>query len=203
MDRLEACGRLRLDEATWAASVVHGKVAHSSFHTRAYFTLATMVGTMLGLTIAGVLSLFLSPTWMMAHPLLLLVATLVLAALGTLWGVDRGWKRMAVVLDKAWREGLAKRGIPVEAEVTYVLDERGLEYRTNNFTAIASFTSIHQIVREDPYWIVGADALTLCLPDSAFSSSDEAQIFMRELWDRIGEEAQERSKMASLSLGQA
>ena len=54
-----------------------------------------------------------------------------------------------------------------------------------------------------PYWIVGADALTLCLPDSAFSSSDDASAFMRALWDRIGEEAQERSKMASLSLGQA
>ncbi|QPC97852.1 hypothetical protein [Qipengyuania soli] len=203
MERLEAHGRLRLDEATWAASVVHGKVAHTGFHTRAYFTLATMVGTMLGLTIAGILSLFIPPTWMMAHPISVLFAMLVLAAFGTLWGVDRGWKRVAIVLDKAWREGLAKRGIPNEADVAYVLDERGLEYRTDNFTAVASYPSIHQIVRDEPYWIVGADALTLCLPDSAFASNDDATAFMRTLWDRIGEDAQERSKMASLSLGQA
>lgn len=200
MDGREASCTLCDDEMTWAASKVYSRVAKAPIHTRLYMTLATLGGTMSGVVIALVISIFFSAYQMATYWPVTLAVFLLLTALGTVWGVGRGWKKISILLDKAWREGLVKRGVPPEVEARYALREDGIEFTTGRLTALATYASIHEILHDDPYWIIAADGQTLCLPDRAFASAQEAEAFLQLLWQRIDQPSRDRSRLTGLRL---
>jgi hypothetical protein len=188
-----ATGWLTQEQAGWAASVIYRKTAKTSFHGWAYPFVSAVSGMVTGSLIIGVIAFVLPPETVWRFPLLAMSMGLTVPLLGGAIGLAIGNRRLAVVLDLAWRHGLAARGVPEQIEAQWALTNTGLAYRTARFEGEAVYASIHQVLHEHGYWIAGCDTLTLCIPDTAFASPDEADAFASALLSRIPEAAKARS----------
>ena len=196
----EARGWLTQEQAGWAANVIYGQIAHVGFHRWAYPLTGAITGFVMGGLLVGLLAFFVPSTILMRAPLPVFLGGFSILLLGAAYGLGLGHKRLAIVLGKAWSAGLDQRGVPVQIEAAWRLTDTGVSYRTARFSGEAVYASIHQLLHEHGYWIIGADALTLCIPDTAFAEPDHAQAFMSRLLGRMSEPARERSvKIAAAS----
>lgn len=187
-----AKGWLTQEQASWAAGVILARVANIGFHRWAFPLVASVSGVLLGMLVAG--SMLLLPFELLLENSAVFYALWLLGPIvGGACGLAYAHKRSALLLDKAWRQGLAERGVPEQVEARWSLTGTGVRYETAHFSGHAPFASIHQVLHESDYWIIGVDALTLCIPATAFASQEDAQAFMSQLLSRIEPAARERS----------
>ncbi|MGX7895017.1 hypothetical protein [Tsuneonella sp. HG222] len=190
---VEGRGWLTQQQASWAAAIMYARLSHHRFHQVAYPLLATGVGFLLGLLLTTLAGTFLGLGLQPWHPAVYVTVAFGIPLLGACLGFVFGQRRLAIVLAKAWRQELDRRGVPDQVEATYALGEDGIVYRTDRFTGEAAYASIHQVLRIAPYWIVAADSLTLCISDDCFADAGQARAFIAALLARIEEPARERS----------
>lgn len=189
----EASGWLTQEQAGWAGSVVYAKVARPGFHSWAYPLTGAVTGLVVGMLVVGILGLLVPGHWMVRSPMLAGLSAFALPLLGGALGLAYANRRLGIQLAKAWRGGLALRGVPDQVEARWTLTDTGLAYHTARFSGEAAYGSLHQLLHEGGYWIVGADALTLCIPNTAFASPGEANGFMTQLLGQMSEPARDRS----------
>ncbi|MCR2834100.1 hypothetical protein [Parerythrobacter lacustris] len=192
-----ASGWLTQEQAGWAASVIQHRIAGSGFHGWAYPLTGAVAGMLLALMLVGLIGSAMPAENFLDHPLLAATAALAIPLVGGALGLAFANRRLGVVVGKAWRQGLAERGVPDQIEAQWALTESGLSYRTARFTGEAVYASIHQLVHEHGYLIAAADALTLCIPDTAFASPEDAKAFADTLLERMPEAARARSSAAA------
>jgi hypothetical protein len=192
----EASGWLTQEQAAWAGNVTYAKVARPGFHGWAYPLTGAVTGLVVGLLVIGVLAFLVPSDWIMRSPALVGWFGFAVPLLGGALGLAYAHRRLGIVLAKAWRGGLVERGVPEQVEARWTLTDTGLAYHTARFSGEAAYASLHQLLHEHGYWIIAADALTLCIPDTAFASPDDANAFMAQLLSRMPEPARERSVSA-------
>lgn len=195
----EASGWLTREEANWAAGIVQSRAAALGFHAWAYpltrMTTALICGL---LVLVGFLAMFPIEVLLMRYPLQFVGIGLWVPLLAALFGLWFANRRLTVIYTKAHAEALAARGVPDQFETRWTLTATGVTYQTARFAAEAAYASVHQVLHEGGYWIIACDALTLCIPDTAFADAEAANVFMGALLARISEPARERSVMAKL-----
>lgn len=188
-----ANGWLTQEQAGWAAGIIFRKIARPGFHGRAYPLTSAVTGMLVGVLLVSLIATLMPSQILWRVPLFTIGLGLTIPFVFGALGLAQGNRRLAVVLDKAWREGLAQRGVPHQIEARWALTETGLAYRTARFEGEAVYASIHEVQHETGYWIVACDTLTLCIPDGAFASADDASAFMGALLARIPDAARARS----------
>lgn len=188
-----ARGWLTQEQAGWAAGRVFELTARPRFHRWAYPMAGMVTGILLATTVLGTIFVFLPPEVVYQHPQLISLIGLAVPSLTGLLGLVLANKRLGIVLNKAWYSGLADRGVPDQIEATWSLTPTGLAYHTPRFEAVAPYGAIHQVLHEGPYWIVAADALTLCIPEAAFATPRDEAAFFNALLERLDEPARGRS----------
>lgn len=192
-ETVEARGWLTQEQASWAANVIYSRIAHVGFHRWAY-PLTGAVSGFVGSALMVALFVLLVPSeLLMRAPFAVFVGGFLVLILGAAYGLGMGYKRLGIVLGKAWNSGLDARGVPQQLEAHWRLTATGVCYETARFSGEAAYASIHQLLHEHGYWIIGADSLTLCIPDTAFGSAQDAEIFMSRLLARMTEPARARS----------
>lgn len=192
-EELSASGWLTQEQASWGASVIYADVARPGFHRWAYPLTGAVTGTVVAIVAVGLLILMLPRNLLWQFPTLAFGGILMAILAGSALGLATAYKRLGLVLDKAWRSGLESRGVPLQIEARWSLTDSGLSYATARFSGEAPFSAIQQILYRHGYWIVAIDALTLCIPDTAFVSGEQARVFMSHLLARIDEPARARS----------
>lgn len=190
---LEARGWLTQEQARWAASVIYGRVAHAGFHQWAYPLAGGVTGFLAAVVLVGAAGFLIPSGLLMRYPAAVFFGGAVLLLSGAAFGLRRSYNRLGIVLGKAWDAGLDRRGVPLQIEARWGVTETGITYHTERFSGEASFASIHELLHQHGYWIIAADALTLCIPDAAFVSPAEAHTFMSRLKSRMTEPARARS----------
>lgn len=196
----EARGWLTNEQASWAASVTYARIARLGFHGWAFPLLAGVTGAVVGTAVVLLVSALAPREFYLMHQAAMtwfgFLLTIGLATAGVVWG----GRRAGVVAAKQWRLGLAARGVPDQMEATWQLTPSGLAYRTARFSGEAPYGAIQQVSREGEYWLIAVDTLTLCIPDPAFASPEDARSFIAILLERIDPPARERSvKLAELA----
>ena len=188
-----ASGWLTQEQAGWAAAITYRNVARPGFHGWAYPLTGAVTGMLVGVLLVGLIAALMPPEVLWRVPLFTIGLGLTIPLIFGALGLSQGNRRLAVIVDKAWREGLAQRGVPEQIEAQWALTETGLAYRTARFAGEAVYASIHQVLHEHGYWIAACDTLTLCIPDTAFASPEDADAFASALMSRIPDAARARS----------
>jgi hypothetical protein len=188
-----AHGWLTQEQAGWAAGVIHSHVAAPGFHQWAYPLTGGVVGLLLGIIVLGTVVASVPFEFVMNNPMIIIGIGLIIPLLFGASGLAFAYRRLTTVIHRSWRDGLAARGVPDQVEATWRLTETGVRYETARFAGEATYGSIHQILSEGAYLIIAADALTLCIPEPAFQSSEDAGAFKAVLLDRISDAARARS----------
>jgi hypothetical protein len=189
----QPAGWLTNEQATWAANVIYARLARPGSHGWAYPLTGAVTGLVVGMVLTSILVVTVPENWLYRSPALATLFGLsVPLATGAL-GLAYAYRRLGIVLGKAWRSELNARGVPEQVEARWTLTETGLAYRTARFSGEAAYASLHQLLHESGYWIIAADTLTLCIPDTAFAAPGEAEGFMSALLARMSEPARERS----------
>lgn len=189
-----ASGWLTQEQAGWAAGVIQHRVARTGIHGWAFSLTGAVTGMLLALMLVGLVGVVAPVEDILAHPFMAAAAALFVPLVGGALGLAYANRRLGVVMGKAWRQGLAERGVPDQIEAQWALTESGLSYRTARFSGEAAYASIHELAHEHGYWIAAADGLTLCIPDTAFDSPEDAKAFAAALLARMPEAARARSR---------
>lgn len=188
-----ASGWSTIEQGNWAASLVYARLSRLGFHGWAYPLLAGVTGAVVGSVVVLVVAAVAPMEFYLQHQAAMtwggFLLTIAFATAGVVWG----GRHAGLVAAKHWRENLALRGVPDQIEATWQLTPTGLAYRTARFAGEAPYAAIHQVLREDAYWLVAVDTLTLCIPDPAFASPGDARSFIAALLERIEPPARERS----------
>lgn len=189
----ETSGWLTQEQAAWAGNVAYAKVARPGFHGWAYPLTGAVTGLVVGLLVVGVFAFAVPGDWVTRAPTLVGLLAFAVPLIGGALGLVYAQKRLGIVLSMAWRSGLDARGVPEQVEARWTLTESGLAYQTARFSGEAAYVSLHQVLHQHGCWIIAADALTLCIPDTAFASPEDANAFMNLLLNRMTEPARKRS----------
>ena len=189
----EPAGWLTNDQAAWAANLIFARAARSGFHAWAYPLTGAVTGLVIGIAAVGTLAFAMPEASIYQAPALVIMLGLLVPLIGGALGLAYAYRRLGIVMGKAWRSELITRGVPEQIEARWTLTETGLAYHTARFRGEAAYGSLHQLLHEGGYWIVGADTLTLCIPDTAFGEPGEARTFMATLLARMPEAARDRS----------
>jgi hypothetical protein len=191
-----AAGWLTQEQAGWAAAVIYNKISRTGFHSWAYPLTGAITGMLVTILPVGIILAAIPPEYILHFPLLIYAMAWLVPLVGGVLGLAFANRRLGVVVGKAWQQVLAERGVPEQLEAQWTLTDSGLSYRTSRFAGEAAYASIHELLHEHGYWIAATDALTLCIPDTAFVSPDEANAFMAALLARIPQAARARSSAA-------
>jgi hypothetical protein len=189
----EAHGWLTQEQAGWASSVIYGRVAQIGFHRWAYPLTGAVTGFLIGVVLVGLIAVLMPSAILARAPMAVFLGGVFIMLLGAAYGLGVAYQRLTIVSAKAWAAGLDHRGVPLQMEATWRLTDTGVAYRTARFSGEAAYVSVHQVLHEHGYWIIGVDTLTLVIPDTAFAATAHAQAFMARLLSRITEPARARS----------
>lgn len=192
-----ASAQITAPELIWAGRAGFDRVAHTDRHTLLYPLLAALTGGMLGLTVAGLLLVFLPLTVTLGNVMPFASLCFVLPLVGGGIGLWLGHRRLGTVLYKAYHAALAQRGAPAAADCEWLLEADGLVTRSARGHGTTHWEAISEVFRADGYWIVLADLSANTIPRRAFADEASERAFIAALLARLPQLARERSGEAA------